>query len=199
MKRDVSKNHSKITGSTIGMVVGILIAIVGFSVFIFLMVRESNEVKNYDTLGFHLGNMLSSITNVVTVSDDVSDEEREEYQSFVERIYNSEEIRIEDYIECLQYAKGLGLDDEKNLIQRTVDLVQTKADGRVITKDAFWGGYAVGALMPAISIANKAGIISDKEHKDMYKRYLDLMESPTEKKVYEYTEKGEEILVSLGF
>lgn len=199
MKRDISKTHGKITGRTIGIIAGILIAIAGFSAFIFGMVKEANEVKNYDARGFHLGNMLSSITNIITVSDDVSDEEREEYESFVEKIYNSEEIRIEDYIECLQYAKGLGLDDEKNLIQRTIDLVQTEADGRVITKDAFWEGYAVGALMPAISIANKAGIISDKEHKDMYKRYLDLMKNPTEKKVYEYTEKGEEILISLGF
>lgn len=203
MKRNASKFHgsihSKNKKAIVLMVCGFLTAIIGFSVIISKMVKEENDVKNYDAVGFHLGNMLSSITNIVTVSDDVSDEEKEEYENLVEKLYTAEEIQIEDYIACLQYVKGLELNDERNLIQRTIDLVQNGSDERAITKDAFWGGYAVGAIMPAISIYNKEGIVSDRVFKDMFKRYLDLMERPTEKKVYEYAKKGEEILISLGF
>lgn len=199
MKRNVQNGSSKITGSTVRIIAGILVFTAVSLVVIFLAVKEANEVKNYDSYGFHLGNMLSSIQNIITVSDNVNAEEREEYANLVEKLYTADEIQIEDYIACLQYAESLKLNDERELISRTIDLIQAESEARVITKDAFWGGYAVSALMPVIVICNERGIVSDRDYKDMNKRYLELMEKPTEKKVYEYVQKGDEILKFLGF
>lgn len=160
------------------VVLTVIIAIVGAGIF--FTVKTENEEAKFDSFSFFLGKVLvdnSMVVRYLEQNGEISDRELRKYNWMEEELFNYDQVPHEKYISCIEYVAELS--GSMELVRIILSSVKEDIPINALPLSQ---GFLIGSSQFMIEGLKDSGQISDREYGKILKRYMELMDKPTDRK-----------------